>query len=377
MSITVNDILQLNILKGAKLVTGKDGLSREVSRVNFTDCPLEDDMGYSLVIKGDLYIRSFYMDQHDEKKIYDIIDFYINTESSCCLGLGYYLNEIPKKVLNLANKNHYPIIIIDDNTSYGELIRDISELIMTEQMDLLSENKIDRLLYDALSAKEISDISGYLISKLPECYFAVSIAYDEISAFQLKFLKSDLSAQFNLRLLRYHNGGFLIFDLNKYSDFSSFSEQLVKLLSHYKSHFFIGISSKYKQENFASCLKEAHSAMEIGKLTANHITLYDNLTVYNLLISLHDKEISKRYCEKILSPLKEYGERHSIDLIETVSIYLKNNGDYKKTAAILNSHENTIRFRISKAMGILGLLKEPFTFIEQVSIALKMERLMK
>lgn len=375
MSITVNDILQLSILKGAKLVTGKEGLSREVSRVNFTDCPLEGDMGYSLVIKGDLYIRSFYMDQNDEKQIYDIIDFYIKTESSCCLGLNYYLTEIPEKVLNLANKNHYPIIIIDDNTSYGELIRDISELIMTEQMDLLSENKIDRLLYDTLSTKEIADISGYLISKLPAHYLIVSIDYGELSAFQLKFLKNDLSSQFNLRLLRYHNGGFLVLDANKYHDTTHFLEQLTKLLLHYGADFNIGISRNYKQGTFSACLKEAHSAQRIGRLTEQNVTYYDSLTVYNLLMPLCDQEVSRQYCEKILMPLKEYGNRHSIDLLETISIYLSNNGDYKKTASILNSHENTIRFRIGKAMGLLGFEKEPFMFIEQMSIALKMEKL--
>ena len=47
MGITVKDILQLDVLKKAKLVAGKNGLNREILRVNFTDCPLDpDDPGY-------------------------------------------------------------------------------------------------------------------------------------------------------------------------------------------------------------------------------------------------------------------------------------------------------------------------------------------
>ena len=62
MSITVRDIMELNLLRDSEIISGKNGLDREVTRVNFTDCPIQfNDLEYTLALKGDLYIRSLYL----------------------------------------------------------------------------------------------------------------------------------------------------------------------------------------------------------------------------------------------------------------------------------------------------------------------------
>jgi DNA-binding PucR family transcriptional regulator len=64
-------------------------------------------------------------------------------------------------------------------------------------------------------------------------------------------------------------------------------------------------------------------------------------------------------------------------LINTIEAYLNCDGDYKKTATLINQHENTVRYRISKAKRFLNLENDNFKFIEQVSIALKIKNLLK
>ena len=75
-------------------------------------------------------------------------------------------------------------------------------------------------------------------------------------------------------------------------------------------------------------------------------------------------------------PLKEYDQYYNSDIIHTVEVYLENNGDYKKTAQILHQHENTVRYRILKAKKLIDLENEHLKFIEQVSLALKMDKIM-
>ncbi|MCC5909627.1 MAG: PucR family transcriptional regulator ligand-binding domain-containing protein [Clostridiaceae bacterium] len=378
MSITVKDILQLDVLKNAELVAGENGLNREILRVNFTDCPLDPyDPGYTLVSKGDLYIHSFYTAQNNEDLVFDIIQFYMQTESSCCIGLKWYLNQMPEKVLHLANRNNYPIIMIDADVPYGQLIKDISELILTEQLDVNCENKINQLLYDKLNNQERNNIIQYLTPDLPLKYLCIYISYPELPSLRFKFLKNDLSSQFKLHFLRYHKGGFLILDLITHLDFSRTINSLTHLLSYYGKTFYIGVSSKCEESSdFVRSLNEAYSAHKIAQLTGNRVTYYNDLSIYSLLLPLRNHEILNELCKKILGPLKEYESRYSTNLLETIRIYLENNGDYKKTAYFLNTHENTIRFRIGKAKSILGLEDNPYAFIELVSIALKAERLL-
>lgn len=378
MSITVKDILRLDILKTAELAAGKDGLAREVLRVNFTDSPLDpDEPGYHLVARGDLYIHSFYTDGTNEEQILKIIRFYIETGSSCCLAVKYHIQKLPDSVLRLAGQNRYPIIMIDANTSYGQLIKDISELILTEQLDLHSENKINRLLYDTLSGRECNEIIQYLVPNLPAHYQCAFLTCPSLSAMRLKLLKQEISAQFSIPFLRYQKGGFLIVDAARLPVGTFLSDSILPLIRRYEKHGSIGVSSHCSgAKDFISSFKEACSAHEISRITGAAVTCHDDVSIYNLLIPLKNHEVLQRFCRETLDPLTDYGRKHGIDLLETVRIYLNTNGTIRETATALNTHENTVRFRISKAKALLGLENDSYVFIERVALALKAKQLL-
>lgn len=378
MSITVKDILRLDILKGAEIAAGKDGLSREVMRVNFTDSPLDpDDPGYSLVSRGDLYIHSFYAHGDDEEQILALLNFYIQSGSSCCLGVRYRMQTLPEKALLLAEQNHYPIIMLDSNIPYGQLIKDISELILTEQLDLHSENKINRLLYETLSPAECAEILQYLVPDLPSRYLCAFAECPGLSALRLRLLKQDCFTQMKLQLLRYQKGGFLILNAEEHTDPAGILDSLTLLLDRYDKQFIIGVSSRCDGPgDFVRCFKEACSAHQISRLTGARITGYDDVSIYNLLLPLQNNAVLKNFCRETFGPIEEYGKRHNIDLVETVQIYLETNGNIKKAAQLLNTHENTVRFRLAKARDLLGLGDEPYAFIERMALALKAKRLL-
>ena len=83
MSVTVRDLLKLERLSSAKVITGADGLDRKVSRVNFTDTPVNEEVDFDLLSKGDVFICSFYAMQDDEDVLYQNIAFYIRMGSAC------------------------------------------------------------------------------------------------------------------------------------------------------------------------------------------------------------------------------------------------------------------------------------------------------
>ncbi|MCB6608959.1 PucR family transcriptional regulator ligand-binding domain-containing protein [[Clostridium] symbiosum] len=378
MGITVNDILKLEILKNAELACGAAGLNREVMRVNFTDSPLDpEDPGYALVSQGDLYIHSFYTDGNYEEQIYNIIRFYIQTGSSCCIGVRYRVRELPERVIRLANQNRYPIIMIDNDIPYGRLIKDISELILTEQLDLHSENKLNRLLYDNLSAAECSELIQYLVPELPPGYRCLYVTFPSLAPMRFRLLKNDLDTQYGLPFLRYQKGGFVIMKTENAAGSPPSADSLLRLFSRYGDGFFVGISGRFEDAGgFVRALKEACSAHEISRITENRITWNDDVSVYNLLLPMRNHDSLRIFCRETLGPLRDYEARHGIELVKTVSTFLETNGNIKKTAERLNTHENTVRFRITKARTILGLLEEPYVFIERVSLALKAEKLL-
>ena len=373
MSITVRDIMELNLLRDSEIISGKNGLDREVTRVNFTDCPIQfNDLEYTLALKGDLYIRSLYWVKDDEKELYDTFYFYVTSGSSCCLVTNEYLPELPKHILELTDKHNYPVIKIDSNVPYGDLIRDISELLMTEQSELFFENKLNRLLYETLSTSEILEIGKYINPLFKKEYITICLNLPGLDNRQFYSLQSDLKVQYQLRLRRYQNGGFIIFNYQERAEFDAALPGLRKLFHYYCNTYSSGISGAFENAaDFQQSIRQACSSLRIGIMLKQQWTYPDDLHIYNLLMAVHDNAALKNFYTMTLAPLIQYEKRYSVDLIKTIETYLTCDGDYKKTAILLKRHENTIRFRINKAKSLLGMENSHYKFIEQVSLALK------
>ena len=379
MGIQVRDVLALDLLTDAKLVAGKAGLDREVLRVNFTDCPLwESDPGYSLVQKGDVYILSLYIQSQDEKELYDLIKFYIQTGSACCIALDTYVKDFPDSVKRLADKYKYPIVSISDKIPYASLIQKITNLIMTEQLDMYTEVKLHTLLHEQLSPQEQKDTWSYLVPHCPSRYVCVYVKFSQVAQNTFRCVKNNIFSQFHISLLNYRNGGFLVVDLGVYKKLDLILQALPNTFPPELPDYILGISNVAdRTEQLTAAFHEAVDAALVGGITENRITYYERIPIYHLLLPLRTHQALEEYCEHILGPLEEYEEHHNVELIETISVYLELNGNIAQTAAQMNTHVNTIRFRINKARALLGLEDEPYAFIERLGVALKGRRLLR
>ena len=378
MSVTVNDILGLNTLKSAQLICGKKGLKNEVSRVNFTDSPLNGvDPGYQLVAKGDLYIHSFYDDPNESvQQTMELLNFYINSGSACCIGVKYHSTLLPQQVVDMADKNNYPIIMIDNDVPFGKIIQEISELILTEQIDILCEDKLNRILFENISAREKNELLQFLLPSIPQKFICININYSQLNQLQFKTLKNNIWLNFKINFFRHNNGAFFILDKNIYTIPIESMDSLLNQFKYYGEDFCIGVSSLgNKGDDVVKYFKEAYYSCKIGQITNEKISYYDNASIYMMLLSLQNTDFLHSFSNKILSPLREYSTRHSVDMIETIKTFIATDGDYKESALRLNTHINTIRFRIQKAQNLLGFEKSLFTFIEHISMAFKIENL--
>ena len=123
MSITIQNLLSIDLFKEAEIIAGNNGLSNEIGRINFTDCPFPDDIKSSgLINKGDLFINSFYIVKEDDDKLFDFINAYIDCKSSGTFIITEYIKKLPPKVIELCNKNNFPVVFIDSNIPYAEII---------------------------------------------------------------------------------------------------------------------------------------------------------------------------------------------------------------------------------------------------------------
>lgn len=64
--------------------------------------------------------------------------------------------------------------------------------------------------------------------------------------------------------------------------------------------------------------------------------------------------------------------KYKSNLLETLLIYIKNNGEISKTATELFQHPNTIRYRLSKTHTIIEKYNLEDNFYEQIFLIIKL-----
>ncbi|WP_338453122.1 helix-turn-helix domain-containing protein [Niallia oryzisoli] len=83
--------------------------------------------------------------------------------------------------------------------------------------------------------------------------------------------------------------------------------------------------------------------------------LFDELGSYTVLHQLNDSHISDLFIQNHLSPLLQYSEGKSMDLLQTLRVYLEHNGNIKETAEDLFIHRSSLLYRLEKITNLLNV----------------------
>jgi hypothetical protein len=379
MSVRVEDLLGLKLFESARIFAGKEGLKNEIKRVNFADCPILDDiLDNEIVMRGDFFINSLYLVKDDYDAMKKLFEFYVKTGSAGVCIIDEYMDKLPNEIKEFADTHDFPILFIDANIPYGEIIKTTTEMILLETIDTLSEMQIDRLLNENLSDEEVLSLAMRMNGVFMKYYSALYVNFTNISRKKISFIRSEINNNYEFESLSHKNNILVIINFNKKSIYKNYINYIIKIIENHEKDFKVGISNVFtNKKDFNYCMKEAYNATEISEITEEKIVYYKNLSVYNLIYPIRDSRIITNFHEETIVPLVEYDKYYNSDIVETVEKYIKNDGNYKKTALDLNQHENTVRYRILKAKKLLGLENSHFEFIEQVSIGLKIDKILK
>lgn len=149
MSVKVKDVLNLSIFKNndTGVVAGKDGLNRIIRRVSVFDCPIGNDVvSKNIVGMGDFFVTSLFVVKNNLKEMIKLFEIIISAEASGICVINEFIHNFPKQIIQLANENSFPVFLIDSDIPYGDIIKDIMELIIKDKEDTINEMKIKEIL---------------------------------------------------------------------------------------------------------------------------------------------------------------------------------------------------------------------------------------
>jgi len=107
---------------------------------------------------------------------------------------------------------------------------------------------------------------------------------------------------------------------------------------------------------FPHSYQEAQLALKIQKAVGGreHLTLFDDLGVYQVLATAHDSASLERFVHEWLGALMDYDATHGSQLVMTLSEYLDRGGNYDATARALSVHRSTLKYRLRRIREVSG-----------------------
>jgi PucR family transcriptional regulator, purine catabolism regulatory protein len=148
MGLTVRQILQIEKLKDAVVVAGHQGLDNQVCFFNIMEVPEvtrwmkggEFLVTAGFAIKDDVNLR--------KKLIYDLAE-----KNVAAFGIkpGQYFNEIPKDMIEHADRVGLPLLQLPSDVPYMEFMLPIFEILISQQLNQLKRNEqIHHCMLEAL-----------------------------------------------------------------------------------------------------------------------------------------------------------------------------------------------------------------------------------
>ena len=159
-----------------------------------------------------------------------------------------------------------------------------------------------------------------------------------------------------------------------------FNNKLIKILNNkYKSiESRIGVGRIYKDlENVNKSFLDAVRTVRTGKsITNKEIVTYDELGIFKILSQDYLNDELEDFYNTILKPLVEYDEKKATDLVKTLEVYFKNNGNLTKISKEMYTHYNTVLYRIGRINQITEMdIENPHDRLN-LEIALKIKELL-
>ncbi|HDZ59521.1 MAG TPA: hypothetical protein ENH44_01880, partial [Actinobacteria bacterium] len=167
MALTVSDILELPILAEAKVLAGKDGMSRQVTQVTVGEVP---DIGDWLT-GSELVLSTFFgVETTPEAQTEFVRKIIKSGAAGLLLKPERFIKAVDSEMIALGDRNSFPVIEVPAEVRWTHVIADISERIVGEHLSLLERSRdIHQKLLDVVinggSWQSIADTTVELLGR--------------------------------------------------------------------------------------------------------------------------------------------------------------------------------------------------------------------
>ncbi len=384
--ITVSDALKLPSFQSAQVIAGSGGLDRKVYRISVVECP-EFPVDYeifgatnNLYAKGDFFISSMYAIKDSPELLFDTIKLYHQFNSSGLVLFLRYFPQIPPEVIHYANEVNYPFITLDKNIPYADVISDVMKAIFAKQHNSTSVMLLDQILENNYDEEKLERLAYTLNPGFQRYLIAFHLQLDNEITAENNFIIKSINNDQHMFAINYHHTILGFYTTEKpirQEQEDNLIKSIRQLINKYASQYHMGISDVHeKPRHLKNSIEQAMIASKTALISRSPVEHYSRIGSYKLLLQMKNREVLRQFYAETIALLEQYDEENKGDLLHTMICYVKNSGDFKKTAAELFQHENTVRYRLNRISQLWNKDNSNLGFYENISLAYKVHQIL-
>ena len=396
MSFTIKNILELEMMKNARLLAGESKTDNPVSWVNV----MEILDSFDSLEKGELLITTGF-GLNDYALHYDTIRLLANKNlAGIAVQPGYYIDSVPDFIITESEKYSIPLIELPKKLTFSSITRVVLNNIGIYDKQLFDldgnqSNLLGTLLKKSYpSASETQDIKNTLKHTPERSFYCIILSFFERDLGILG--SSDANASLNLILHELENSGasHLTGAINRYqgilvsapndvspSDLEDLLNDITMQKKSIGENVLIhgGISRAFSDlSGLNQGFQEAESALSRLQHSSSKkgVLCFGNLELFKYICGQH-AENANQFLENTLAPLYNYDEAHNSELMKTLRTFFRANLNYQDASKILFIHRHTMKYRIDKIRELLNVDLEDHDAKFRLSLALYLDKYYK
>lgn len=381
--IKVHEILNLSMFGNFHTICGENYLNNNVTVAAILEYESSriDYEGYDY---GYFVILSYFFAEKDPELVHHALKTLIRKKVSAIAIKMLPEQTLPEEIVQLAVSNHVPLFSFYEEF-VEDLIININESLKTRAMYVVLEEKINALLVGEPTPESVQNVAmeinpdflpNIITAKITAKEPADNLMFHAyFNGFMYRQYRSTETKSYSF--VKSGSGILLIcsYDENveKLSP-ANLLRQVTDLLSQAgfpAKKCYIGINDDVVPLNKLNIsIKKALDANTVCNYLQKDFMTYNSMGIYKYIMSLVSNTILYDDADKQIRILLDYDKKHEANLWETLTVLVKNNGDFSKTSSELFQHSNTIRYRIRKAVQLLSLPED--TSLEELTILVRM-----
>ena len=368
----VTDLLSLPQFETFKLITDADGLHNIVSGAGILDweSPKEIVTDFSV---NDFVLTTLYMSRDNLERADTGLKALIKHRVSAIGLKTIYSETCSREVIELANLYKIPIFTYQD--AYLEdliyiikssVFANNSNDISLDYLKFLMEGSEDKIVSTAKKLNPLFCDHLMCCCCIPTAENVHQQLDNALDAYHKTLPMSFPVSKSGDTFIRCNRCIMLIHTSpEEVQSADSFMQGIASRFGMDPSAFRLGFSGKKSSlADIRDAVDEAMTAAVSAFCKNEKYRTFDEIGSDMLILpNLNSKPFLEFY-EKIFRALSRYDEGHSSRLIETLLCYIESEGDIALTARKMFQHGNTIRYRIDKIKGLLGIAASPDAYIQ-------------